>query len=86
MPQPSWVTGRLAAEPLWSRVLYGTILKRSSTYMTAVMITATFVGIGYDYAMDSVWNTMNRGVRCNSHSTAARPVPRLLRSAAEPAV
>ena len=44
MPQPAWVKGRLGSEPYLSRLFYGLILKRSSTYMTAVMITATTVG------------------------------------------
>ena len=44
MVQPKWVTGRLQPEPFFSRFLYDTILKRSSTYMTAVMITATVTG------------------------------------------
>ena len=66
MPSPSWVQGRLAAEPAWSRFLYNTILKRSSTYMTAVMITATTVGIGYDYMIVGFWNSHNKGVRACS--------------------
>ena len=66
MPSPSWVQGRLAAEPAWSRFLYNTILKRSSTYMTAVMIVATTVGIGYDYAIVGFWNSHNKGVRTRS--------------------
>ena len=44
MPQPAWVKGRLAPEPYLSRLFYGLIIKRSSTYMTAVMIVATTVG------------------------------------------
>ena len=40
---------------------YNLILKRSSTYMTAVMVVATTVGIGYDYAMNAVWDSYNRG-------------------------
>lgn len=44
MPQPAWVTGRLAPEPALSRFVYNTIFKRSSTYMTAVMIVATATG------------------------------------------
>ena len=44
MPQPTWLTGRLQPEPWISRVFYDTVLKRSSTYMTAVMITATITG------------------------------------------
>lgn len=113
MPQPAWVKGRLAPEPYLSRLFYGLIIKRSSTYMTAVMIVATTVGtrslpmltpglrasrkrcaplpfllfllaltscaslagpcpragIGYDYMMNGVWNTINKGVR------RARPQP-----------
>ena len=61
MPQPAWVKGRLAPEPFYSRFFYNTIVKRSSTYMMAVITTAMFVGIGYDYAMDSVWCTINKG-------------------------
>ena len=44
MSQPAWVKGRLAAEPFFSRFFYGLIIKRSSTYMTFVMVTATTVG------------------------------------------
>ena len=44
MPQPAWVKGRLQTEPFLSRLFYGLIIKRSSTYMTAVMIVATTVG------------------------------------------
>jgi hypothetical protein len=61
MPTPNWVAGRLREEPFLSRFLYGTVLKRSSTYMAAVMVVATTVGIGYDYAMDGVWNMVNKG-------------------------
>lgn len=61
MPQPAWVKGRLQTEPYLSRLFYGVILKRSSTYMTAVMVVATTIGIGYDYAMDGVWNSVNKG-------------------------
>ena len=61
MPQPSWVTGRLQAEPASSKFFYNLILKRSSTYMTAVMIVATTVGIGYDYAINAIWDNWNRG-------------------------
>ena len=61
MVSPSWVKGRLQSEPFLSRLYYDLIVKRSSTYMTFVMITATFVGIGYDYAMDGIWNSINKG-------------------------
>jgi|EP00900_Chrysochromulina_parva_P005553 hypothetical protein len=44
MPQPAWVAGRLQKESAVSRFFYNTILKRSSTYMTAVMIMATATG------------------------------------------
>ena len=44
MAQPSWITGRLSGESAGSRLLYNTILKRSSTYMTGVMVFATTVG------------------------------------------
>lgn len=44
MPQPAWVAGRLQKESFASRFFYGTILKRSSTYMTAVMVVATITG------------------------------------------
>ena len=44
MPQPAWVAGRLQKESFYSRFLYNTVLKRSSTYMTAVMVTATVTG------------------------------------------
>ena len=45
MPQPAWVTGRLQQESFLSRFFYNTILKRSSTYMTAVMVVATATGM-----------------------------------------
>jgi len=61
MPAPAWVTGRLAAEPALSRFVYNTIFKRSSTYMTAVMIVATATGIGYDYTMNAMWDWKNKG-------------------------
>ena len=99
MSMPAWIKGRLGTEPMISRMFYDLILKRSSTYMTAIMITATTVGartmpaeplcpekkiegacggarsidslfhacrvfiagIGYDYAMDGVWNVVNKG-------------------------
>ena len=63
MVQPAWVKGRLGSEPFLSRMFYGLIVKRSSTYMTFVMVTATTVGIGYDYIMDGIWNKVNKGVR-----------------------
>lgn len=63
MAQPAWVKGRLGSEPFLSRLFYGLIVKRSSTYMTFVMVTATGVGIGYDYFMDGIWNMVNKGVR-----------------------
>ena len=44
MPQPAWVTGRLQTEPFISRFFYGLVIKRSSTYMTFVMVVATGVG------------------------------------------
>lgn len=44
MPQPAWVAGRLRAEPFLSRFVYSNLFKRSSTYMTVVMITATTTG------------------------------------------
>ena len=44
MPQPAWVKGRLASEPFISRLWYNLVVKRSSTYMTAVMVVATSVG------------------------------------------
>ena len=45
MPSPpAWVQGRLQQEPFASRFFYNVVLKRSSTYMTAVMIVATTVG------------------------------------------
>ena len=59
--QPAWVKGRLQPEPYWSRFFYGLVLKRSSTYMTAVISVAMFVGIGYDYAMEGVWASVNKG-------------------------
>ena len=61
MPQPSWVTGRLQPEPAASKFFYNLVLKRSSTYMTAVMIVATTVGIGFDYGMNFIWDSHNRG-------------------------
>jgi len=61
MPQPAWVAGRLQKESAVSRFFYNTILKRSSTYMTAVMIMATATGIGYDYAMNAIWDFKNKG-------------------------
>ncbi len=44
MPTPSWVVGRLRPEGSASRWFYNTFLKRSSTYMATVMVTATTVG------------------------------------------
>ena len=44
MPTPNWVAGRLREEPFVSRFFYNTVLKRSSTYMTGVMVVATTVG------------------------------------------
>ena len=61
MSQPAWVKGRLQTEPYLSRLFYNIVLKRSSTYMTVVMIVATTVGIGYDYGTDAVWNMVNKG-------------------------
>jgi len=112
MVQPAWVAGRLQKESYFSRLFYSTILKRSSTYMTAVMIVATatgthnpratgrprpcqwfsnalvanapehqvlsvlLAGIGYDYAMNAVWETKNKGVsipHVARHLTANAP-------------
>lgn len=61
MPQASWITGRLSGESAASRFLYNTVLKRSSTYMTGVMVVATTVGIGYDMFMNSLWCSWNKG-------------------------
>lgn len=44
MPQPAWIQGRLGTEGPLGRFFYNTVLKRSSTYMTGVMVTATVVG------------------------------------------
>ena len=42
--------------------------------MTAVMIVATTVGIGYDYFMNGIWNSVNKGVRSSpSHDPTAAP-------------
>jgi hypothetical protein len=118
MPQPAWVAGRLQKESAVSRFFYNTILKRSSTYMTAVMIMATATGaharagverlllprhrcrgraerhlsslrasltrsaaalragIGYDYAMNAIWDFKNKGVRTRRRLHFARPTLR----------
>jgi hypothetical protein len=98
MPQPAWVKGRLGTEPFISRLFYGLVVKRSSTYMMFTMVTATVVGawlaapkegraqqsatdarcsartgIGYDYAMDGIWNKLNKGVRAASPATHSLP-------------
>ena len=61
MVQPSWVAGRLRPEPLLSRFFYNTFVKRSSSYMATVMVTATTVGICYEYSMEWIWRTANKG-------------------------
>ena len=61
MPQPEWVAGRLKPEPFLSRFIYGTFLKRSSSYMTTVMGVALVAGIGYEYIMNGIWNVNNKG-------------------------
>jgi len=61
MPQPAWVKSRLAPEPAFSRFVYNTFFKRSSSYMFTVISVATVVGIGYDYAMNYYWDMCNKG-------------------------
>lgn len=63
MVQPAWVKGRLQPESAFSRFIYNTFFKRSSTYMATVIVVATGVGIGYDYAMNAYWEMCNKGVR-----------------------
>ena len=77
MPSPSWVQGRLAPEPAASRALYNIFFKRSSTYMATVMVLATFGGIGYDYAMNYIWESNNKGVRARLRPLLAQRRPAL---------
>ena len=77
MPQPAWVKGRLQPEPYLSRLFYGLVVKRSSTYMGFVMVTATFVGIGYDYFMEGIWAKVNKGVRAAAPAAAPTAAPDL---------
>ena len=72
MPSPSWVQGRLQPEPAATRFIYNTFFKRASTYMGTVMVVATFGGIGYDYVMNYIWDSHNKGVRA-ARSHARRP-------------
>ena len=72
VPVPAWLQGRLRPEPAASRIVYNTFFKYSPTYMTTIMITATFAGLGFDYFMNSLWDFNNKGVsRAAGH---ARPV------------
>ena len=72
MPAPAWVQGRLQKEPPFSRFVYNTFFKRSSSMMTTVIVFATGATIGYEYFMRAIWNFNNKGVRCGL-SDAARP-------------
>ena len=86
MPQPAWVAGRLQKESAVSRFFYNTILKRSSTYMTAVMIMATATGARVRAGVERLlWPRHRwRGRAERQHSflhafhsrTAAAPPPR----------
>lgn len=60
-PTPAWLAGRLAPEPAASRFIYNTFFKYSPTYMTTVLITATFAGLGFDTAMNALWDFNNKG-------------------------
>ena len=61
MAVPAWVQSRVKPESPFSRFVYNTFFKRSSTYMTSVMVFATAAGIGYDYAMNAIWDWNNKG-------------------------
>ena len=67
-PLPAWLKGRLQPEPAASRFIYNTFFKYSPTYMTTVMLTATFAGLAFDNVINGLWDMNNRGVR-------ARPAP-----------
>lgn len=82
MPQPAWVAGRLQKESAVSRFFYNTILKRSSTYMTAVMIMATATGAHacWRRAAPAAAPPLSRAGRaappfsaCLSHALGCRP-------------
>jgi len=41
--------------------LYGLVMKRASTYWTAIVIAAAAGGYAYDQATLALWNAHNRG-------------------------
>jgi hypothetical protein len=61
-PTPAWLAGRLTPEPAASRFIYNTFFKYSPNYMTTVLITATFAGLAFDAAINSLWDFNNKGV------------------------
>lgn len=79
-----WLAARLKPQSAVSNAVYDVFFKRSSTYMATVMVVATTVGIGYDYAMNAIWDKLNKGVRRapEARATAARQKqpPRILPS------
>ena len=78
MSSPAWVTSRLVPQSTFSKVVYDVFFKRASSYMATVMVTATTVGIGYDYFMTFIWEKNNKGVRSSA------PLPLALRSSVSP--
>jgi len=87
-PIPAWLKGRLQPEPAYSRAIYNTFFKFSPTYMTTIMITATFAGLGFDAFMNGLWDFNNKGVspraatRRAAAAVAAGGVVRGVRAAA----
>ena len=79
-----WLAARLKPQSAVSNAVYDVFFKRSSTYMATVMVVATTAGIGYDYAMNAIWDKLNKGVRRapEARATAARQMqlPRILPS------
>lgn len=74
MASPAWVTSRLVPQSTFSKTVYDVFFKRASSYMATVMVTATTVGIGYDYMMNFIWEKNNKGVRSFSPRATRRHV------------
>ena len=63
MASPQWLARRLQPQSQISNAIYDVFFKRSSAMMLTVMVTATTSGIIYDYAMNGIWDRVNKGVR-----------------------
>lgn len=63
MASPQWLARRLQPQSQISNAIYDVFFKRSSAMMVTVMVTATTSGIIYDYAMNAIWDSVNKGVR-----------------------